>query len=230
MLDNVGHHRADAFRVAISQHPENVEGQLAVLQNAGSEGVHQIVVQVGDGVGDSAYLAFEGQPFDQIASKEVASWLRVHQDSLAHFPGEVQAIAFLLQLLNNAEALVVVPEASGMQRAKLVFANVSKGGVSEVVAERDGFGQVFVEVQRSGDGSGNLGDFKSVSEPGDVVVALGGDEHLSLVFQAPESLCVKDAVAVSLILSADGRRRLRYLAAFAGAGLGGIRRESSLSC
>ena len=58
---------------------------------------------------------------------------------MAHFPGEVQAIAFLLQVFNNAEALVVVPEASGMQRAKLVFADVSKGCVPEVVAERDGF-------------------------------------------------------------------------------------------
>jgi hypothetical protein len=148
---------------------------------------------------------------------------------MAHFPGEVQAIAFLLQVFNNAEALVVVPEASGMQRAKLVFADVSKGCVPEVMAERDGFRQVFVEIQRSGDGSGNLGDFQSVGEPGDVVVTPRRDEHLSFVFEASESLGVKDAVAVSLILSADGRRRLRYLAAFAGAGLGGVRRESFLS-
>src|SRR4249920_4031829 len=70
--------------------------------------------------------------------------------------------------------------------------------VSQVVAERDRLGEVLVQAQRAGGGPGDLAHLERVGEPDAVVVALGGEEHLRLVLQAPERLRVHDAVPVSL--------------------------------
>src|SRR3990170_1761074 len=48
---------------------------------------------------------------------------------------------------------------------------------------------------------------------GHEVVLLWKDEDLGLVLQTPKGLAVDDAVAVTLELGADGRRRLRTLSA-----------------
>ena len=72
--------------------------------------------------------------------------------------------------------------------------------MSEGVAQGAGLGQVVVEMQGASDGSRNLGDLKGMGEPGHKRVTLGGDEHLSFVFQASEGVGVKDAVSVSLEL------------------------------
>ncbi len=79
----------------------------------------------------------------------------------------------------------------------------------EVVAEGDRLGEVFVEVERAGDGAPDLRDFERVCETRDVVVAGRGDEHLRLVLEPPKRLAVDDAVAVPLILGAHVGRRLR---------------------
>ena len=96
-----------------------------------------------------------------------------------------------------------MPEAAGENLVKLVFADVPEGCVSEVVAEGDGFGEVFVEVQGARDGAGNLADFEGVGQAGNIVVAEGRDEYLGLVLEAAECLAVEDAVAVALVLGAD---------------------------
>jgi len=133
-------------------------------------------------------------------------------------------------MLDNAKALMVVPETSGVQRCDFVLADVTERGVSKVVSQRNSLGEVFVEVESAGYGSGYLGYFKGVGKSGHKMIALGCDEYLSLVFQASESIGVKDAVSVSLELSADGRWRLGDLAANTGARPDGVRRESFLSC
>ena len=62
------------------------------------------------------------------------------------------------------------------------------------------------------------------------VVTQRGYEYLCFVLQPSECLGVEDAVPVSLELGADRRWRLWGLAALAGTGLGGVGRESFLSC
>jgi hypothetical protein len=57
----------------------------------------------------------------------------------------------------------------------------------------------------------DLRDLERVRHARAVVVALGGDEHLRLVLQAPEGLGVDDAVAVALECGAIG---IRLLGAF----------------
>ena len=50
------------------------------------------------------------------------------------FPSEVESASLALDALDDVEALAAVPEAAGENVVELVFADVSEGGVSEVVA------------------------------------------------------------------------------------------------
>ena len=55
----------------------------------------------------------------------------------------------------------------------------------------------------------DLGDLQGVGEPRDVVVALGVQEHLGLVLQAPERLRVDDPIPIPLEHRAEGIQLLR---------------------
>ena len=76
------------------------------------------------------------------------------------------------------------------------------------MAQRNGFGKVFVEIESAGDCAGNLADFESVGQAGNIVVAERRYEDLRLVLQPPERLAVDYAVTVTLVLGADIGRRL----------------------
>ena len=91
------------------------------------------------------------------------------------------------------------------------LARVAERRVAQVVAKRDGFGEVFVEAERAGDGARDLRHFKRVREPRAEMVALGSKEHLRFVRQASEAFRVQDLIAVALIFRAQevGLRRLR---------------------
>ena len=101
--------------------------------------------------------------------------------------------------------------------------------MSQVVSERNGFGEVFVEVERARDGASNLADFEGVGESGNIVVAEWGDEDLGLVLEAAECLAVEDAVAVALVFRADIGRRFWDGAPGGLCGLRGEWREKPLA-
>ena len=61
-------------------------------------------------------------------------------------------------------------------------------GVTEVVRQGDGLGEVLIERQCPGDGAGHLGNLDRVGEPGPVMVTLVIDENLRLVLQPTEGL------------------------------------------
>ena len=88
-----------------------------------------------------------------------------------------------------------------------VLAGVAERRVAEVVAERDRLGQVLVEPQRARDRARDLRDLERVRQARAVVVALGREEDLRLVREAPERLAVDDAVAVALEVGAERVRR-----------------------
>ena len=69
--------------------------------------------------------------------------------------------------------MAVVLEAAvvGHQCVERALAFVPEGGVAEVVRERNGFGEVFVEAKRAGDVAGDCGYFHRVREPRAQVVA-----------------------------------------------------------
>jgi hypothetical protein len=70
--------------------------------------------------------------------------------------------------------------------------------MAEIVPEGDGFGQVLVEGQGAGHRPGDLRDLEGVSQSGPVMIALGREKHLGLIFQAAKRLAMENAVPVVL--------------------------------
>src|SRR6185437_2167640 len=99
--------------------------------------------------------------------------------------------------------------------------------MAEVVGKRDGFGEVFVQLERARDVPRDRGDFHRVSQAGAEMIAGAIEKDLGFVFEAAEGARMDDAVAVALIL---GPPRGRGFAEFAAARIGavlGVRRKDA---
>jgi hypothetical protein len=70
--------------------------------------------------------------------------------------------------------------------------------MAEIVRKAQHLGEILVEPERPSDRSPDLSDFKAVRQPHPVMVAVGRDEHLRLVAEAPERDGMDDPVAVAL--------------------------------
>ena len=69
--------------------------------------------------------------------------------------------------------------------------------MAEVMAERQGLGEILVEPQRARKRARDLRDFERMGEPGAVVVALMKDEHLRFMGKPPKRGRVDDAITVA---------------------------------
>ena len=150
---------------------------------------------------------------------------RVLGDAVAHFPGEVQAAAVVLEHVDDAQALLVVVEAAGHQRVDDALAGVAERRVAEIVAERDRFGELLVQAQDLRDRARDLRHLERVRQARAVVIAGRREEHLRLVLQPAERLAVDDAIAIALKRRPDVVFRLRPQPAARVGALGRLRRE-----
>jgi hypothetical protein len=105
-----------------------------------------------------------------------------------------------LQEIHDAESLGVVTKAplSFHQSLENPFTDMSKGWVSDIVGEGDGFGEVGVETEGEAGRAGELGDFERMGKSGAKMVSDSGGEDLCFLLQSPESCGVKDAIPVPL--------------------------------
>src|SRR3954471_19983479 len=85
---------------------------------------------------------------------------------------------------------------------------MSEWGMADIVNQRQGFRQIYIEAQARGDSSRNLRDLNGVRQTIAEVVRKPAREHLCLVFQAPERPRVDNAVAIALVVVAVRVRRL----------------------
>jgi hypothetical protein len=126
----------------------------------------------------------------------------VAQDPVAHLVGQVQAPALALEPLDHPQRMPVVAEADPVAPLEAGvedrLPDVPEGRVPEVVPEPDRLGQVLVQGERSRDRARDPAGLERVGEAGAVVVALGSNEDLGLVLEAPERLRVDDPVAIAL--------------------------------
>ena len=90
-----------------------------------------------------------------------------------------------------------------------LFAGVTKGGMAEVVSQRQGFCEVLVETECAADRSRNLRYLEAMGQPGAIMVPLMIDEDLRLVGQPPKRGRMDDAVAIALKRRAHRMLRLR---------------------
>jgi hypothetical protein len=75
---------------------------------------------------------------------------------------------------------------------------MAKGRMAKIMDQSHTLGKVFVELQRTRQGSGNLGHFDRMGQPGAIMIPVMGNEDLRFVFQAPKGCCVDDPVAITL--------------------------------
>ena len=89
--------------------PSGCAREVAGLEHAGADGVVEVVVHVGDAVGEPHDLRLErgGRRHGP----------RVVHDAVADLPREVQALAVVLQVVDDAQALLVVAERPAEERA-----------------------------------------------------------------------------------------------------------------
>src|SRR5262249_38355327 len=110
----------------------------------------------------------------------------------------------------DAEGLFVVVEPTiGLHGVvQRLLAGMTEGGMPEVVAERQCFGEILVEAEDPADRAGDLRHLDAVGQARPVVVALMVTEDLGLVLQSPERAGMDDAVAIALINRARRAFRL----------------------
>jgi len=181
------------------------------------EGVFEVMATVGDFVGEIDGLGFE---------RGLGFGARQGVKTLADFVGEVEAIEFRvfdLELFDDAEALVVPTEATGVlhELVEGVFDGMAEGGVTEISGQGDGLGEIFVEAEGTAEGTGEGGDLDGVGQAGTDVIAGAVERDLGFVFEATKSGTVNDAFAVSLKFGAEVVRFFRVFAAEAFAAFGG---------
>ena len=113
---------------------------------------------------------------------------------------------------------------AGVERA---LTGMAERRMAEVVGERQGLGEVFVETQRPGQRTRHLRDFERVRQAGSVVIAFVEDEYLRLVLETAKRGRVNDAVAIAAKRAAAFAGRLRMKPAAATARIAGIGRTDS---
>ena len=119
-------------------------------------------------------------------------------------------------MFDDAQRVEIVVEAvavlahGGVER---FFAGVAERRMADVVDQRQRFGEIDVEAERSGNGAGDLRDFEGVGEAVAEMIGIARGEDLRFGFEAAESARMDDAVAVTREIVPIGMLRLREAAA-----------------
>src|SRR5438105_1119243 len=122
--------------MAATEHGRGCFRKIALRQDASADGIADVMVNVGDGIGELYGLTLErgwhapGFRFD-------VPWdLRRFDDPITHLPGEIETAATFLQHLDHPQALIVVAEALlAEQFGEDLFACVPERRMAEIVAE-----------------------------------------------------------------------------------------------
>ena len=113
------------------------------------------------------------------------SGLMIHHP-VPYLPGKIQSPSALFQFLHNADTLLIMPESSLADFIQHMFPCMSKGRMPQIMSQRNGLHQVFIQPQRLCNGAGILGYFQGMGQSGTVMISPGRQKHLRLVLQPAE--------------------------------------------
>ena len=163
----------------------------------GPHRVVEIVVDIGDTVGDANHLAFERIRLSCRGVGDSGAELGVAKNAVPDRKRQVETTPITFEMIDDAETLLVVTKAGeGLGQSGLT--GVPERRVTEIVAKPDRLDQVLVEQERPADGAGDLSHLEGMGEAGPVVVGGGSDKDLGLVHQPPKALGVENPIAVAL--------------------------------
>jgi len=107
----------------------------------------------------------------------------------------------LLEVFDDAQRVQVVIEPAAVASEAAIegaLAGMAEGRVTDVMHQGEGFGEVFVQVERAGDVPGDLRDLHGVGEARTEVVGGAGGKDLGFAGEAAEGAGLYDALAVAL--------------------------------
>src|SRR5438552_213234 len=195
--DYVVDHRVEAFRTIATERGPNILRDVLFPDDLRAHRVVDVVVEIRDLVGVADDPTFgrlgdsPGGGLDPALRRRA-----VLLDAVANFRRQVQTGAVLLDLLEDAHALLVVAEAVGQELPEQLLADVPERRVPDVVAHGHRLDEILVETQAASHRPANLRDLERVRQARAVVVADRRKEDLGLVLQPAERLAVDDAIAV----------------------------------
>ena len=82
------------------------------------------------------------------------------ENTVQHFGSEVE----FFQFFANTYALCIVAKAKGAQFIQNALSRVTERGVSQIVTQCDGLGQILIQAQGAGNISGNLTDLQCMDQ------------------------------------------------------------------
>ena len=138
---------------------------------SGSDAVLDVVIVVGDFVGEICELGFESrlmtvdEAFTQFAEQKRIVVRAMLQYSLTAFEAQVEPVEFRVVFLEHVDypqRLQIVLEAAEIHHAFIqrVLSRMPERCMAEVVGQADGLGQHFIQFQGARDGPGDLRDFQ----------------------------------------------------------------------
>lgn len=195
-------------------------GEFFQIGDSGGAGVVKIGCIVGDLVCEIDQLGLDrrAQTWQVCIEQRVLAGLeitRMLNDSFPNFECEIESgkprIA-LLESLNNSQRVKIVIEAvvkAAHLSIEFAFTSVAKRRMPDIMAKRQGFGQVFLEMQG---GSGSASDLRYLDGMGETspeMIREFRGENLGLVFEAAKRSCMNDAIAIALEIVTVAVRRFR---------------------
>ncbi len=89
------------------------------------------------------------------------------------------------------------------------FAGMSKGRMTDIMHEGEGFAKVFIQPKGRGDCAGDLGDFHGMRQAAAEVVRIAVSKDLRFTRETAKGACVDDASTIALERGAVGMRVFR---------------------
>ena len=176
---------------------------------AGGPGIVEVGRVVRHLVGRVDQLGFQrraqsgqvGVQLGALAESEIAG---MFDDAFADFEAQIQSgktgVA-LFEAFDNSQRVQVVVEAFAEPlhfAVQRLLSGVGERRVPDIVSQRQGFGEILVQLQDVGQGARDLGDFDGVGQAIAEMVGQAGSEDLGLGLQAAEGTGMNHAVAVAL--------------------------------
>ena len=183
---------------------------MSDVEQVRGDAVVQIVRVVGDAVGEVRHLSFQrGIAVRFLPEEWVVRIAGMFADTLLHFPGQIQSVKLrvaFFQHVDDAQALPVVFEPAVVlhQFIEHVLSGMAERRMPEIVRQRDGFRQVFVQLEGFADRPGDLRHLQRMREARPVIIALVIHKYLGFVLQLSERGGVDDPVAIPLEPGAVG--------------------------
>src|SRR5215211_6342188 len=101
----------------------------------------------------------------------------------------------------NSQRLLVVVETTLALEALIehIFARMAEWRMPNIMTQRERFNEILIELQRTGNGPCNRGNFERMCEPGPMVIAHVAREDLGFMTQPAKRCTVNDPIPITLV-------------------------------